>query len=985
MIIQSIRLKHIKSYGVGPDEKGVTISFENGVNRVAGRNGHGKTTLIESIGYALFLTEPQFEENFQIETYFLSHGAKEGEIDVTFSCDGESYRIERAVGKQPKRRAKVIQLSDQSICAEGDQEVSVFLCRLLKFPDAGHMSEVFCKLVGVKQGRLAWPFDSKSTEAKRYFEPLLEVDVFRNCFDRLKGAVDAFESQKVEQITKRAAIDERIQERADSQSTFAAAKEKVHSTATSIEEANLARDAAQKLKDGFEALDKAVTNSRTVLASATEKASHAKAQREAAQTQHTESKDAVVIVANNEIAHKAHTEANEALTKLGQQRIQRDQLKQQRDNAEAERISHQSKATAAVDQAKEFSSQRDVKQKECDALACKIKPLEETLEKTAAHFQKTSDAVDEAKEHRDTVGGWIDGLAGLVKNQKRTSAAVGRLTKEISAWDAAKLKAAVKTEKEAASALKTAHDKLAKAEQQQATSKDQLDEISGGVCPFLKEKCRQFDPAKVQADLKTQSGVIAGLKKDVEKAEAAHQTAESSLGELRSAEGGIKGKVNELGESLESFGDGMQSLTAEEVAKSIKWFSKWESKISALPSSPKIPHQELDASAVVKLQQELEIYLPEANAWWEQADSVIKGRLKEFSETEKNRKAQETTLKQFSEQLVQLKTEHQGFIAKIATKESEAQKHNSEAARFGTNVGKLDEGLKPFVQLDIDLNREQSKRDANRIGHECYLGAKKLADDLSQRQSKLEQLQSAENVAQQALETARVASQKAEQEFDPEKLKAARADHQSKHDRVTTLKVSLKAEEDYLRKEEKRFNEWEAACRDRAVIAAEIGRCEAAIEITELARKTLRDTAPAVAQHLCNRIAARAQRVFNQINPEPIELAWEAERYGLHITPGDRRFAMLSGGEQTKLALAMTLAMIEEFSGLQFCIFDEPTYGVDADSRHKLADAILQAQEAAGLDQLLLVSHDDAFEGKIEHAILLEKSAIAGTQVALSL
>jgi len=153
------------------------------------------------------------------------------------------------------------------------------------------------------------------------------------------------------------------------------------------------------------------------------------------------------------------------------------------------------------------------------------------------------------------------------------------------------------------------------------------------------------------------------------------------------------------------------------------------------------------------------------------------------------------------------------------------------------------------------------------------------------------------------------------------------------------------------------------------------------VAITELARRTLRDTAPAVAQHLCNRIAIRAQGVFNQMNPDPIELTWDAERYSLRVVPDDRRFAMLSGGEQTKLALAMTLAMIEEFSGLRFCIFDEPTYGVDADSRHKLADAILQAQAAAGLDQLLLVSHDDAFEGKIDHAILLEKSAGLGTSV----
>ena len=57
--------------------------------------------------------------------------------------------------------------------------------------------------------------------------------------------------------------------------------------------------------------------------------------------------------------------------------------------------------------------------------------------------------------------------------------------------------------------------------------------------------------------------------------------------------------------------------------------------------------------------------------------------------------------------------------------------------------------------------------------------------------------------------------------------------------------------------------------------------------ITELARKTLRDTAPAVAQHLCNRIATRAQGVFNQINSDPIELGWDAEQYSLRVTPGD--------------------------------------------------------------------------------------------------
>src|SRR4029079_292278 len=160
------------------------------------------------------------------------------------------------------------------------------------------------------------------------------------------------------------------------------------------------------------------------------------------------------------------------------------------------------------------------------------------------------------------------------------------------------------------------------------------------------------------------------------------------------------------------------------------------------------------------------------------------------------------------------------------------------------------------------------------------------------------------------------------------------------------------------------------ACAGRDEIDRLIQRLEAALDLTESARVVLRDSAPMVAQHLCDRIAAQAQRIFNRINQDPVELRWEAvPRYSLRVTPGDRRFAMLSGGEQTKLALAMTLAMIQEFSGLQFCVFDEPTYAVDADSRQKLADAILRLQDVneSKLEQLLLVSHDDAFEGRIEN------------------
>src|SRR5215475_5839406 len=110
MRIQSVRLKNIKSYGEGPDGNGITVAFQPGVNRVAGRNGHGKTTMIEALGYALFYSEPEYDENFKLQAYFLRAGEKEAEIEVVFTLGDENFRVERALGAS-KRRSKLIQVT----------------------------------------------------------------------------------------------------------------------------------------------------------------------------------------------------------------------------------------------------------------------------------------------------------------------------------------------------------------------------------------------------------------------------------------------------------------------------------------------------------------------------------------------------------------------------------------------------------------------------------------------------------------------------------------------------------------------------------------------------------------------------------------------------------------------------------------------------------------------------------------------------------
>ncbi|MBV8329662.1 MAG: AAA family ATPase, partial [Verrucomicrobia bacterium] len=253
MIVRSMRLKNIKSYGEGPDGRGVTVYFEPGTNRIAGKNGHGKSTLIESLGYALFLTDPIYEERLQLETYFLRVGAKAAEIDVTFEHRGELFRIERGLGPNNKRLTKVIQVENGSNCAEGDKDVSGFLCRLFEIPNEERIRELFSKLIGVRQGRLTWPFDSTPGDAKKFFEPLLDVAVFRNCFEGLKPAVENFEDRIHEQEKVRASLNERIRERADSAAKREAKQQQVKVIELRVEELHRARDEASRIVERLEA------------------------------------------------------------------------------------------------------------------------------------------------------------------------------------------------------------------------------------------------------------------------------------------------------------------------------------------------------------------------------------------------------------------------------------------------------------------------------------------------------------------------------------------------------------------------------------------------------------------------------------------------------------------------------------------------------------------------------------------------------------
>ena len=982
MIVRLIRLKNIKSYGEGPDGRGVTINFEPGTNRIAGKNGHGKSTLIESLGYALFLTEPIYAERLQVETYFLRVGAKAAEIDVTFEHRGEQFRIERGLGPNNKRLAKVVQVENGSSCAEGDKEVSGFLCRLFEIPDKERISELFYKLIGVRQGRLTWPFDSTSGDAKKFFEPLLDVAVFRDCFESLKPAADHFEERIHEQEKFRAGLDERIRERAESAARRDAKQQQLKVIELRVEQVLKARDEASSIVIQFEAAQATLRAAESQLDLAREALALARQNRENAEILLNESLEAAGVVASTELGFRSFEEAERGLQELRAKQAEKTRIESEIAAAEKRKIELNEKSNAAFSTADLFARERENKGFKRLEIQRRADGLRDRLNQSQTDFDRQKRSALQAAAFIGDIRHFVGATASLLQGGDEILNALTDLRRVTSVRDSSALEKARLREEHANEAVQMLAQQLAVANAEHESLVNQLRQIRGGICPFLREQCLQFDPSKLKGDLKEKRAIVKDLQTKKEETEAVLRDEQRAHAKEKEEERALTAQGNRIEQMVTSFGTSLQRVSWESVEKKVVWLREWNPNVELLPRWPYWRLNGVEVEAFEAAYEQNIRYSRILRDWWERTEPLFRSRVDSVLEEEAQRNSEQRDEFNHREFLEQIDSEIGNFAAAESEQRRLATAFRSECAELEPIIAALDERRRSleFVPPRITLLEERLER--FRPDYQRYLGAKRSADQKASRESDLATRTEAEGRCLSDLRCSESRVSELRRSFDEVDLAVARR----KLEEMTASAAKESADLENARREadreEVRFREWKEARSKRDEIDGAIRRLERAASLTELARAALRDAAPIVAQHLCNRIAGHAQRIFNRINHEPVEIRWEANpRYSLRIAPGERRYAMLSGGEQTKLALAMTLAMIQEFSGLRFCIFDEPTYGVDAESRDKLGEAMLETQRAADLEQLILVSHDDAFDGKIEHTILLRKTGIRGTEV----
>ncbi|MBI2267760.1 MAG: SMC family ATPase [Armatimonadetes bacterium] len=988
MIIRSVKLRNIKSFGPGKEGRGTVINLEAGINRIAGLNGSGKSTIIEAIGYAVFDGSPDRNE----ESYLIRTGEKEGEIRVSVEADGESYHVERGVGSASRKRWKVIRESDGFLEAEGDKEVPAFLCRLLGAKSESRLSETYSKLVGVQQGRITLPFELRGKQAKDYFDPLLDVEIFRKCFDGLKPALDRLKDLREREHLEAEKCKVLVENMEDSPQKMGEASRAVEEARSSVEQLEgKAKNQAQVVAK-HEELRKTLSEAGTEAAKVEGREKQCLEKHSASAARFQESESAAKILLQTAQHFKDYRKAESELRELEKKRTERDNLQKkihalQREESDLLGKSEGSRKQAVI--LKGQAGEKKSEHKERFEKLTRIAALHrETLESSRLTIEKAS----RFQELLSVTQQWRANLTEKSKSAERLYGQIEAETESLKNMDRGRLEKAQQAVEEATGKREEKLRELEGARQKHKALDDQLRELGSGICPFLKEKCRQFDPQKVAldlADLKNRTDllgselaqrdrVLSECRAELVKAQRDDKEYESRLAALRRMTFDFLDRIFEADQ--EASRSQCEELNREASVVDIAL------PLLAPVDGERIIQGEDDLPELTLLKtcrNELSSLLSAVSRVASDAESRVKDAVKEADRIKDSLAREGQRLDEERKFLARLEKEAASLLGTALKTDLEAGEFASLAEKKTESAAALGKSLDSLGDVDSQIEQWTSLKNENKKGYEAYLAARPLAEKLEERTIARDTAAGELEKASKDLQGARARLEEASRNFNEKDLQEARARMDELNSRLGGERERLKSAEGELETQKDRVRQWTEAKKKHGARVNERIRLESATEIIAKAREILKKTAPSVAEHLCFRIASQAQTIFNALNHEPAQLTWDSDPYSLRIATGggERRFAMLSGGEQTKVALSMTLAMVKMWSNCGLCIFDEPTYGVDRESRISLADAIVQAQEECRFDQLLLVSHDSAFDDKIEHTVMLARTPLTGSSV----
>ncbi|MCP4714187.1 MAG: SMC family ATPase [Deltaproteobacteria bacterium] len=952
MKINRVELKNYRSHGHGD------FSFDRGINLLLGRNGAGKSSILEAAGLALFGADVRST----IEDAVM-RGHKSATITVTFEGnDGNTYLVERKIGAVVS--FKLYLQGEKNSRIEGKEPVHQKVRELAGVE--ANTKNLFQNVITASQNKIVDIFSLSKAEREKTFNQIFDTAIYRQIFDGFaKDACSTYQNQRAlknealeilgGQITDTSALRKTLK---DKQAAKAQADGILRQQKKEIDELEKRLKQLEQRKNEITSLNAAAQHKQEL--AETKQKEQTKSKADLAQ-----SEQAAEIVTKNESAHKGYLETEKkghgiaaAIEALEKQQAERDRCK--------DRISKlTTEITANAESQKHLRRLLADKTKEIDTGKTELADLQ----KNSAGLQKESDDFIEAGKKRSALeNSFQDQYGDLKKIQEAIIVQQGKideLTKN--KVDSLKTAAQQKTEQQEKKGLIEKRSKKQNIEKKIGELQTRLSEIktaetslSDGKCPFLKEQCLNLKDGTSPADY------FLDRRNSLNEAISACTQELSAYDNIDDLISRADAAIAQLASDLERDRNNtrmIDSLTDKnKVAEKELQIISLRIKDLLRPMEHEC-EQELAANDFEALAHKITDILTTLREQFKhltarnnEAKKNLAQKTADLDALRRHTGETETELKQLAVKKIELTKEQSSLTEMLKTLDAELQGLAALRVQRKEQLATLAE-CKPGYDLHVANQQKAQEQGSHKTNiRDLDNELQTISNDLASLHKKLTQLSA---------------------DFSEEtyhKLTAALNEKRDVKEAQQNNTASLQTETAIAERE---FNENRKRELEHADLKKQLSLLTRKLELAETFRNNVNGMGKFVADRLIHAITTSATDNFRRITGRSEEIHWvnnEKESYAVFLANGPelehrKRFEMLSGGEQISVALSLRAAMASALTRANFAVFDEPTINLDAEKKVALAESLQEMLK--GLSQAIIVTHDDTFREMAQKTILL--------------
>ncbi|AGM23932.1 hypothetical protein FSDG_01024 [Fusobacterium animalis 7_1] len=921
MIIKKVQLENYRSHS------NITVEFTKGINLILGKNGRGKTSILEAISTVMFNTKDRSGK--ETGKSYIKFGEKSSKVDIDFIAnDGREYNLKTEFFKTKPKKQTLKDMTGSEY--DGDiQEKLEELCGIKK-----GFEETYENIVIAKQNEFINIFKAKPKDREEIFNKIFNTQIYKEMYDSfLKEAVDKYK-EKVKDLDKEISfLKENIEDKEQITSFLKEEKEIEKNLQDRFKNINVvSKNLENEIKD-YETTEIELNNLIKNIKDEENKIKKYLNILKENIIKAKQAKKAKIIVKETE---KYYLEYLNIENKLKDLRENLDNLleeqklnTQYQNNIEKLEISNKN-LKVDISNLEENISKNSEKKENLENEISNLKIKEENLDLKLKKYISLLDELEKLENFKDK----------KLEDKLKKTTEIDILKKElISKKDLFKtinieiIEEKLSNFQELEKELKLLEEQKIIFETEIKTLKKSSKELSDKICPFLNEKCQNLEDKEAEdyfsskISIKTED--LENLKKNIE--EKTQILVEKVVFEDR------KKQYFELEKSIKNLELSLKNeeINLKEIELDIK---NLDMNIQKL-----IENQEFKNSQMLReKKKELEVELRNLNLG-EKRENLK--NLLEILEIEKekilkNQNSIENNLKEIDE-----------FSKKI--KEDTNKNIESIKSEIKTFENKLDILKNPYNEY---LKNNVLAEDLDNL----LLKVDKNIKELYSLRTKKNLLKEKVSDLEEKIKNIKIAELKEKYDIIKEELNEINKKLGSSQEKIENYKKILEKISSQEEKQKK--------------LLIEFKKLENKFNKASLIRNEVGQMGRAISKYMLSGISNIASVNFNKITGRTERIEWsneEKDKYAVYLVGQERKiaFEQLSGGEQVSVAIAIRGTMTEYFTNSKFMILDEPTNNLDTERKKLLAEYM--GEILNNLEQSIIVTHDDTFREMAEKIIEL--------------